>query len=122
MMMKFCRKISIFHAVKKDTKNGHGGKPAKVLISSSAGPDHEDIISQEVEHEQLVRPDDPDSFIHIVLDELGHSVAQHMGTFTTTLDELGLKVSTGSVVDFRAKDGSVAKIIFRRESSSSAFC
>jgi adenine-specific DNA-methyltransferase len=95
----------IFHAVKKDTKkNGQGGKTAKVLISSSAGPDDNDIVSQEVEADQLVRPDDPDSFIHIVLDELGHSVAQHMGTFTASLDDLGLKVSTGRVVDFRAKE------------------
>jgi adenine-specific DNA-methyltransferase len=51
-----------------------------------------------------VRPDDPDAFIRIVSDELGHRVAARMGTFTATLADLGLSVSTGRVVDFRAAE------------------
>lgn len=77
--------------------------PSQVLISSSAGPEDEIITLREVEYYQLVKPDDPNFFIRITPDEVGHQVAQQMGRFTATLDELGLSVSTGRVVDFRSE-------------------
>lgn len=49
-----------------------------------------------------MQPDDPHLFIYIVPDELGQNIAEQMRSFTTTLDDLGLNVSTGRVVDFRA--------------------
>jgi adenine-specific DNA-methyltransferase len=87
----------IIHAIKQKEKT------SKVTISSSAGPDDDFIKSREVEHDQLVRPDDLDSFFHIVPDDLGHQIADRMGFFNTSLEDLQLKVSTGRVVDFRAK-------------------
>lgn len=102
---KILQENIIFHAVKRDAKNnGHGERAAKVLISTSAGPDDKDLVSHEVDPDQLVRPDDPDSFIHIVPDELGHNIARRMRAFTASLADLGLNVSTGRVVDFRATD------------------
>lgn len=102
---KILQENIIFHAVKRDAKNnGHGERATKVLISTSAGPDDKDVVSHEVDPDQLVRPDDPDSFIHTVPDKLGHNIARRMRAFTTSLAELGLNVSTDRVVDFRAMD------------------
>lgn len=88
----------IFRAVKG------GDRSAGVLISSSAGPDDEDVTIREVRQHQLVRPDDPDLFIHIVPDEVGQGIAERMRTLDSSLEDLGLSVSTGKVVDFRAKE------------------
>lgn len=88
----------IFHAVKQV---GSGGS---VLVSASEDADDEAMTFREVPAEQLVHPDDPDAFIRIVPDELGYRVAARMGLFTSTLADLGLTVSTGRVVDFRATE------------------
>lgn len=88
----------IFQATK-----GAGKSRAVVTITSSAGPDDGDVTVRDVGHDRVVRPDDPDSFIHIVPDELGHDVAEMMKRFTASLEVLGLRVSTGRVVDFRAR-------------------
>src|ERR1019366_6151627 len=45
---------------------------------------------------------DPEYFMHIVPDELGASIAEHFGSLHSTLADLGIEVSTGRVVDFRA--------------------
>lgn len=87
----------IFHAVKQA-----GGGGGSVIISASSDPDDEAVTIREVTSEQLVQPDDSDAFIRIVSDELGSRVAARMGLFTATLADLGLTVSTGRVVDFRA--------------------
>jgi adenine-specific DNA-methyltransferase len=87
----------IFHAVKENQKAD------QVIISSSADPEDPTPTFREISYNQLVIPTDPNFFIHIVLDDLGDQVAKQMGTFSTTLEQLGLEVSTGRVVDFRAK-------------------
>jgi adenine-specific DNA-methyltransferase len=88
----------IFHAVKTRDRSRN------VLIVSSAGAEDEWEKVREVKHDQLVRADDPDLFIHIVPDEEAHDVARQMTSLTSTLTNLGIVVSTGRVVDFRAKD------------------
>lgn len=87
----------IFHAVKSLDKSG------PVTISSSSGPDDEDPMQREVLPSQLVRRDDRDVFINLVADEWGQRIAERMATFTASLADLGIQVSTGRVVDFRAK-------------------
>ncbi len=86
----------IFHGIKG------GSREAGVTISSSAGPEDEIAVVREIAYEQLVRPSDPDYFIHIVPDELGGAIAEQMGRLYWTLHEHDLEVSTGRVVDFRA--------------------
>ncbi len=85
----------------------HGVKEAKtessVTISSSTGPEDEFSAIRTVPYSQFVRPQDPESFIHIVPDELGASIAEQIERLHWTLPELDIEVSTGRVVDFRAK-------------------
>lgn len=88
----------VFHAIKRKEKG------AKVRVSSSYGPEDADVRVREITHNQLVHPGDPNSFIHIVPDEHGQSVAELMRRFDATLGDLGVSVSTGRVVDFRARE------------------
>jgi adenine-specific DNA-methyltransferase len=85
----------IFHAVKSRA-------PRPAVISSSSSPDDPDVYAREVSAGELVSR--PDSVIHIVADEIGTRFAERVNDFACTLDDLGIQVSTGRVVDFRAKD------------------
>ncbi len=87
----------IFHAVKN-------GERTRVLISSSQGPATESMTLHEVEYEQVVRPDDPDLIIHIATSEMDQFVLDRLEVLQHSLDDLGIAVSTGRVVDFRASD------------------
>ncbi|MBN8724348.1 MAG: Eco57I restriction-modification methylase domain-containing protein [Acidobacteria bacterium] len=87
----------IFHAVKDITLF------PKVTITTSNGI-NDDISVREIDYNQVVKPDDPDYFIHIVQDGLQHQIANQANTFNTMLAEIGIAVSTGRVVDFRAKE------------------
>ena len=87
----------ILHAIKAHQQE-------RVTISSRADPNDPFITVREVEYAQLVYPDDPNLFIHIVPDGLGQRIGQKVRSLSTSLDELGITVSTGKVVDFRAAD------------------
>jgi len=88
----------ILHAVK--------GVPQQplVCISQSRTPDQPIDIQQNVPFHHVVRSGDPQVFIHLVPDEDGHSLAEVMEKLPYTLDGLKLSVSTGRVVDFRARE------------------
>jgi adenine-specific DNA-methyltransferase len=88
----------IFRAVKFSSAS------ANTAISTSQGPDDPDIVYREVEPHELVQPDDRTRVIHLVPDELQGQVAQQVRSFTSNLSNLGIRVSTGRVVDFRAKE------------------
>jgi adenine-specific DNA-methyltransferase len=87
----------IFHAIK-------AGERGKVTISSSDDPEDENMFVREVDYERVVDPEDPEMFIHIATNGLDQSVVDRMNTFRHTLEDLGIAVSTGRVVDFRAKE------------------
>lgn len=86
----------ILHAVKGVSGDAH------VSITSSHGPEDDLIAARSVAYDEVVRPDDPNQFIHVVPDALGRQVAEGMAAFRSSLTDLGLTVSTGRVVDFRA--------------------
>ncbi len=88
----------ILHAVKEREK------PSTVVISSSSGPEDDFILVHEVEYTQVVHQEDPEAFIRVVQDDLSEHIVRNMSTFHASLGELGLQVSTGRVVDFRAED------------------
>ncbi|HLY32821.1 MAG TPA: N-6 DNA methylase, partial [Ktedonobacterales bacterium] len=73
-----------------------------VCITTSDGPDDPPLV-RDVAYEQVVRPDDPQHFIHISASGTGAQTTRLMSRFACTLGDLGLSVSTGRVVDFRAR-------------------
>jgi adenine-specific DNA-methyltransferase len=87
----------IFRAVK-------GKLAGKAIVSSSANAEDPDIYSRQVPPHELVNPNDSDSVIHVVPDEIGTRFAERVNGFTAALDDLGIQVSTGRVVDFRTRD------------------
>ncbi len=86
----------IFHAAKSQ-------RLAEVAVTSSAGPGDESPSYRSVPYSELIAPDDGARVVHIVSDETGRRVAERMASLPATLAELGLTVSTGRVVDFRAR-------------------
>lgn len=88
----------IFQAFKNSDKTG------KIIVSTSKTPDDEDFVFREIEHNELVRLKDKELFIHLGTDELNNPITERIKRFQTGLVDLGLLVSTGRVVDFRAKN------------------
>lgn len=85
----------ILHAVKTSRK------PKEIRITSSLGASEEPSV-QLIAPERLVNPADPECFLHLVSDETEHHVSEVMGKLSSSLADLGVGVSTGKVVDFRA--------------------
>jgi adenine-specific DNA-methyltransferase len=79
-----------------------GAEQSAVMVSTSTDDTFDDLVLHEHPYERIVFPGDSEGFIHIPTSqkisciELS-SAARH------TLEDIGLKVSTGPVVDFRLK-------------------
>jgi adenine-specific DNA-methyltransferase len=86
----------ILHAVKSDDRSG------RVLITSSGSPDDADVTERDVPYGEVVDPADPECFVHLVPDGMNAAIARQMSRLLGSLSELGIAVSTGRVVDFRA--------------------
>lgn len=84
----------IFHAIKTPVK------PEFVLISSSNGTEQASL-ERAAPYIEVIRPNDAESFIHVLRDEADAAYSTSMQALPCTLEELGLKISTGKVVDFR---------------------
>jgi len=78
-------------------------KPGRVVLSVSGGPTDE-AKARRVPYCQVVSPVDPNCFIHLVVDDKGKHAAERISRLPASLIDLGLSVSTGRVVDFRARD------------------
>ncbi|WP_437974946.1 N-6 DNA methylase [Sorangium sp. So ce295] len=87
----------IIHAVK-------GGRCTSVTISSSRGPADGLLSVRSVPFEDVVRPGDPELFVHVVPDDAGERVAATFARMPSRLKDLNISVSTGKVVDFRARE------------------
>jgi adenine-specific DNA-methyltransferase len=88
----------IVHATKQKQKF------ANVLISTSSSADDDFFLSNSLVYTEIVHPHDSEQFIHIIPDKLSQQVIRQMANFTCTLEDIRLTVSTGRVVDFRAKE------------------
>ncbi|UPA22025.1 Eco57I restriction-modification methylase domain-containing protein [Candidatus Peribacteria bacterium] len=75
-----------------------------VQISSSNKSVDAINSSREIPYSKVINPNDPEMFIHIIPNEIGDWASKNMNYFNSSLSNLGLKVSTGKVVDFRAKE------------------
>ena len=78
--------------------------PTTVRITSSSGAPGCATTVLDAPYESVVPPGVKDPAIHLITDEISLGIAEHMGAFTSNLAELGLTVSTGRVVDSRAKE------------------
>ncbi|MGE5344141.1 MAG: Eco57I restriction-modification methylase domain-containing protein [Candidatus Omnitrophota bacterium] len=88
----------IFYAVKSKVK------PKYVTISTSNGKPGSPIKQRNCDYSEIVSPTDPDRFIHIITDEKQEMIRNRIKRFSHSLRDIGLEVSTGRVVDFRARE------------------
>lgn len=88
----------IFHGIRNERRKGN------VRISVSRGLDFSAVQVREIPFQDVVAPDDSDAFIHLIEEDDGRQVIECMSRLTTTLSDLGFEVSTGRVVDFRARE------------------
>lgn len=94
-------------------------QPERFVISSSSGRPDCPISSREVAYREVVSPNDPERFIHLVVNDNHTKAHTAMNELPMTLAGLGMNVSTGRVVDFRAReflrqrpDGDTAPLIY----------
>jgi adenine-specific DNA-methyltransferase len=87
----------ILRAVKGVHQQSH------LLISQARSPEDSHVIQSSVPFDRVLKKDDPQAFFHLVVDDGGHAVARTVESLPCTLSDLQLTVSTGRVVDFRAK-------------------
>jgi adenine-specific DNA-methyltransferase len=83
----------------------HAVKSRLATPTTITSSDHVDdlIKERQVAQQDFIDSDNPEQFIHLVADEKGAWIRRQMGHFQSTLEEIGVNVSTGRVVDFRAK-------------------
>ena len=79
-----------------------GGKQGPVKVSTSSDDTFNDLVTHEQPFERILLPDDLERFIHIPT-SLVPSTFERGTAICHTLEDLGIKVSTGPVVDFRLK-------------------
>lgn len=87
----------ILHAIKRRQQG-------QVTLSSSEGVDFAHAKSRIVDFDRMVHPSDPEAFIHITVSEDDQHYVERMKTLPCTLEDLGIEVSTGPIVDFRLKE------------------
>ena len=87
----------IFFGVRAQPQSPH------VTISVSDDADFAKAQNRTVAFREVVRLGDDDAFIHLVDRDEGAHALRRISRFHSTLSDLGLDVSTGRVVDFRAK-------------------
>lgn len=80
-----------------------GAPQGPVTVSTSTDDTFTDLVTNEHPFNRIVLPDDTERFIHVptstAFGECETSLAVR-----SSLDDIGIKVSTGPVVDFRMKD------------------
>ena len=80
-----------------------GGQQGPVTITTSTDDSFTDFATNEHPFERIVFPDDPGRFIHVPT-STEKSTIELVAAVRYTLADLGIKVSTGPVVDFRLKE------------------
>ena len=79
-----------------------GGRQGSVTVSLSTDDTFGDLVSHDYPFDQIVLPDDPERFIHVPTTPDQGVLAQSVAV-RCSLDDLGIAVSTGPVVDFRVQ-------------------
>lgn len=76
---------------------------SQVVITTSQGPDFQKISSRQVPFRDIIHPDDADLIIHMPASPEDAELVRRIRSLTHSLDDLGITVSTGPVVDFRLR-------------------
>ncbi|MCG5244106.1 Eco57I restriction-modification methylase domain-containing protein [Azospirillum doebereinerae] len=79
-------------------------QPATVWLSSSRGPEDTNISGRDVPFREVVLPSDPHRYIRLTVSDADEDLAKRVRGLPCMLKDLGVTVSTGRVVDFRAKE------------------
>ncbi|GFZ62220.1 SAM-dependent methyltransferase [Pseudomonas amygdali pv. eriobotryae] len=80
-----------------------GGQQGPVTVSTSTDDSFSDLTTHEHPFERIVFPDDPERFIHVPT-TTEKSTIELSPAVRYSLADIGVKVSTGPVVDFRLKE------------------
>ncbi len=75
-----------------------GQQPTTVLVETDGGE------ARRVPFAEVVRPGDAHRFIRLIISAEDAALAERVQALPCTLTDLGIKVSTGRVVDFRARE------------------
>ncbi|MSP49698.1 MAG: SAM-dependent methyltransferase [Alphaproteobacteria bacterium] len=87
----------IFHLVK-------GQSQGLVTLSSSCDATFSEVSSKTIPFEEIVSPTDKEKIFHLVPGEDSAATIKGMSRYSNKLENIGLGVSTGPVVDFRLRD------------------
>jgi adenine-specific DNA-methyltransferase len=87
----------IIHAIKSQNHD-------VVTVSRSHTVDDDTLSTRNVSYDQVIHPGDADLVIHITPNETDAQVKDRLGILGHSLEDIGIAVSTGRVVDFRAKE------------------
>jgi len=79
-----------------------GGKQGPVTVSTSTDDTLADFAARVQPFNRIVIPADPEQFIHVPVSP-GKSAIEASPSICYSLNDIGIKVSTGPVVDFRLK-------------------
>jgi len=80
-----------------------GGKQTNVTVTTSTDDSFVDLVSHTHPFQRIVFPNDSERFIHIPT-SIERNTIELSSAIYCSLEEIGIKVSTGPVVDFRMKD------------------
>lgn len=80
-----------------------GGQQGEVRITTSTDDNFSDLAMHMHHFDRIVSPADPERFIHIPTAPRKNAVASSVA-IQYSLEDIGIQVSTGPVVDFRLKD------------------
>ena len=79
------------------------GKKSPVTVTSSTDASFANLSTHEYPFDQIISPDDPERFIHVPTSPAANVIGQS-SAIRSSLTDLGIRISTGPVVDFRLKE------------------
>lgn len=79
------------------------GRQGDVIVTTSTDDDFTDLATQVYPFEWIVPSGDPERFVHVPTTP-ERSILEDSEAIRFSLDEIGVRVSTGPVVDFRVKE------------------
>jgi adenine-specific DNA-methyltransferase len=80
-----------------------GGQQGDVTVTTSTDDSFADLVTHTHPFNRIVFPDDTERFIHVPTTAVRNAI-ELSSAIRCSLDDVGIKVSTGPVVDFRLKE------------------